>query len=189
MEIRNSKVVENELTLSPRDLLSAAKLTMKIKLAFLVLLATLATAKMYASPFGIGVAFGGTSSGSALSPASKIMVPINIGTNFRLEPYVGYQSVDNGATDEDLFQIGTGVYFKHSLSVDVGIYYGASLGVVNFDDGVTDDTGFNIRPNLGLEYYFSDRFAIGADIGYTFFEVDTLEANGTDSFANLRIYF
>ena len=158
---------------------------MKIKLAFLVLLASLGTVKMNASPFGIGVAFGGTSHGGDIGAASKIMVPINIGTNFRLEPYIGYQSVDLGGSDSDLFQIGTGIYLRHSLSVDVGMYYGASLGVIDTDM----DTGFNIRPNLGLEYYFSDRFALGADIGYTFMEVDTTEANGTDSFANLRIYF
>ena len=135
--------------------------------------------KSNATMFGIGVAFGGSSTGDLVGP--KIQIPIDFGDNFRIEPLIGQTSIG----DVDSFEIGSGFYLKNSLGDQIDVFYGGSISLLD----IAEESGIKLRPTLGLEYSFHPKFRMGVDIGYTIGEVGDLEVRGTDSYALVKIFF
>ena len=142
--------------------------------------------------FGIGVAFG--VGAGADSFTGEIQLPIDFGGRFRLEPTLGYQQSKGWQYSGNLgiLSIGTGLYLMNDLADDVSIFYGGSFSYLDIDDDfptAAHGSGFKIRPTVGLEYSFSEKFRMGADIGYSYSKLGEVEWQGIRSQALLKIFF
>lgn len=172
---------------------------------------------------GVGVALGGSTflpgltGGSTILPggSNKILIPINVSSNLRVEPFLGYTQVRTKDTSSPLgddvdwastLTIGAGVYLLGDLGSNAEVYGGGRLAInrvaAGFEyksSGTTvsgDDSffGFGLAAVGGAEYYLSPRFALGveAELGF-----DTIESQqdfketkiGTAAFLTARAYF
>jgi hypothetical protein len=162
---------------------------MKWYLIFLTVI--LSFSRLNATMFGIGVAFG-AGAGNDFS-AVEIQLPIDFGGRFRLEPTIGYHQTKGWKyiDDNSTLSIGTGVYLMNDLADDISIFYGGSFHYLRDDDdgSPTNGSGFRIRPTIGLEYSFSEKFRMGADIGYSYIKIGEVEWQGIGSQALLKIFF
>ena len=120
---------------------------------------------------------------SGIQPGSvSILLPVDL-PGFRMEPEVGVsrttrtQSFRNQSESitESQYLVGVGLFGRSAVRESVSMLYGARLRYVrtesqDFTDfqGNRETVTFNAfagGPFVGGEYFFSDRFALGAEAG------------------------
>lgn len=194
-----------------------------ILLAALVLATPAALAQRDAGTrFGLGVRIG-ASSNSVTNVVSNLdisgfsdvtfLVPVDINGVVRIEPELGIArisySFDNidSETSGTQYTAGLGV-FALMPQGDVTMTFGARAGMTSYTESLdtdTDDSEQSVRrisvgPAVGAEYYLSDRFSIGAEVGLDyqvysfdgdFIDSDELDITGftTRTSALLRFFF
>ena len=140
--------------------------------------------------------------GASLSSDSRIAyLPLNLWSRFRLEPYLRAQKLESRASSPDTQNppgdfssdaqtLGVGIFGQSSPRDRVSIYYGARLAYERRESDVISlvlgpaspfiepptqrrkSDGYTIVPTLGLEYFFTDRLSIGAEVGWEYTELD-----------------
>ena len=130
--------------------------------------------------FGLGIGVSGVN-------AAVIKAPINIGTEFRVEPEVALGSYDagNGAGSQSYYSIGSGFYLLNQTSEQTFIYYG---GKAVFGDNISTNFSSEISGVFGFEYYMDPQVSIGAEASFGFGFGDQ-SGYTTDSSVNMRYYF
>jgi hypothetical protein len=134
-----------------------------------------------AADFGIGVnvdAFSDDGIGYGL------LLPIRFGSLI-LEPEgsfsefssEGYGIAGSERTDRTSYAVGTGIFLRHKILPDTESYFGAQLGYRSDDYTSTTVNGIDvytyettghalfIAPTIGIQYFFSEKFSIGCDVG------------------------
>ena len=168
--------------------------------------------------FGIGVV--ALDLGGALDAAggATILLPINIGPAFRLEPILGFGSISydyEGKADdsESSMTIGLGIYptiRKGSAVIYIGGRLGMAFGSEENKDNNGDvwveysDFSFGLGPVLGGEYYFNSHISLGGEMSIMFSsttlktdydnpladdEEDSVTRIATNSMVIIRFYF
>jgi hypothetical protein len=154
------------------------------------------------APFGIGIRVndflssiasvadgGGLSSGGA-----TLLVPINVGPSFRIEPEIGFGRFTNSSSDGDISitftQFRTGVGLMRLIpNGDYVLYAGGRLQYTRLTDSVEFSGGnddeesqsvFGLGPVVGGEHYFSSRFSLGGEAGLFYRSYDS-ESDGEES--------
>ena len=132
----------------------------------LVTLSTLLISSAFATKIGIGV--------SAQDDGGTIYVPVDISDKLRVEPALfvyrsDYEADDGTENDLTTINLSIGLFGKTNPADDFIIYYGGRVGYL-YEDWNSDDTthGIRIVPALGMEYYFTERFSLGGEIGWAF---------------------
>lgn len=112
-----------------------------------------------------------------------IYVPIQIGSQFRIEPWLGfwtYSQNDFPGRNSDMswhaWDLGVGGLWYFQPASPFGLYLGARLGLT-FSGGESDpgftfsETDVRILAVTGGEYFIAPRFSVGAEIqvGPTFY--------------------
>ena len=95
-----------------------------------------------------------------------LYLPINLSSNFRFEPEIGYyrytESDENSSDSYNILKVGCGIFLL-TRKGKVDIYYGARLGLVSTSSshecpwcGREEDskTDFYVGPAIGGEYFF-----------------------------------
>jgi hypothetical protein len=187
-----------------------------------LLLATSASAAEGGKPFlGVGVAIGGGTLAGVTPPAvsipagvNRILIPINVTSALRVEPFLGYtqrreKNTANPLGDDtrwaSLLSLGAGVYLTKDVGASVELYGGGKLSIFRVAAAREDKAdpandydhsafGFGLAAVGGAEYYFSPRFSLGveAELGFDSIESepDVKDTNiGTAAFLTARVYF
>ena len=160
---------------------------MKQKYFFgLIVTLLISTNQAFASEtsFGIGANLNSDSNSNVL------YFPIMLG-QLILEPSLSYNSVDRVQTDDrnnDHFSftgygLDVGFFGTNKISENNIIYYGLRIGYSKFENKWTDssivatstsqtikDSGYNIAPTFGLQYYFSKNISLGVDQAIQYFK-------------------
>lgn len=124
---------------------------------------------------------------------SNIFVPIILGSNFKLEPEIGFYRLSE---DEDTFEgtltqwrFGLGAFYYLPATESVRVYVGPRVGLqltslsaeedVELELGETDLT-FGLA--LGGEYFLSDHFSCGGEVqlNYVSLGEPDVEVDGVD---------
>lgn len=129
--------------------------------------------------FGLGIGVTGVS-----NPVVK--APIDIDGQFRIEPEVAIQSIDNGNGSNSTFSIGAGAYLLNKTSETTSLYYGGKL--LLGDEGLSSQYSTELAGVFGFEYYMDPKVSIGgeASFGLGFGDVS---GYATHTSVNLRYYF
>ena len=149
-----------------------------------IIISTLAAATLMVSAqaedvsFGMGMGVSGTNT-------AIVKAPINIGTEFRIEPEIALRSVDAGFGSNSSFSIGSGFYMLNKTSDKTQLYYG---GKVIFGDNVSTVFSSEIAAVIGFEYFMDPKVSLGAEASFGFGFGD-VSGYSTDSSVNLRYYF
>ncbi|MEP0547731.1 MAG: outer membrane beta-barrel protein [Rhodothermales bacterium] len=128
----------------------------------------------------------------ALSSGATLLVPINVGTSFRIEPEIGFGRASSGGGDGDFSQTSTqfrtGVGLMKLLSDGSFVFYaGGRLQYTRstekdespFGDDEFSRSVLGIGPVVGGEHYFSSRFSLGGEAGFLY-QSYGLESDGED---------
>lgn len=169
--------------------------------ALLLFVALLLPGYLYAADFGIGV---NIDTAAEDGVGYGILVPIRF-DNLVLEPEVSFSEQrdknDDSASgqieqDQTSFALGLGVYVRKQLLANTESYVGARLGYRSLDyTNKRDDSGTSYRydykmhalfliPTVGIQYFFSEKFSIGCDIGLKYSDgeyKDKDQMNGVSS--------
>lgn len=153
----------------------------------IALLTTSGMASAEGTKVGLGV--------SVKSDDTKIYLPIDVSQSIRIEPSIEYIKVDSNG-DYDLIEFSVGVFGLAPVSSDIGIYYGARIGYLDFDsDGAGDVDGYSFSPTIGLEYWVNERFSIAAEAEWSYVNLDgdngfsDTKSNSTDTNLLVRYFF
>lgn len=188
--------------------------------AFALVLAGSASAAEGGKPtLGVGFALGGGSLVSTTTELvvpggnNRIVVPINVGPNLRLEPFLGFSyrrettSFPNGdvIVTRSALALGTALYVTKDVGQNVEMYGGGRLAILRAADSVDDKRplggstdhsaiGFGLAAVGGAEYYFSPRFSLGVEAELGFDSVDTnrdftVTNVGTAAFFTTKVFF
>jgi hypothetical protein len=125
--------------------------------------------------FGLGV--GLSQADAPLLSGTLLFVPLNVGPQFRIEPFIGFDRVNFDAPGPRAsnFAIGAGAFLVNPVASQVQLYGGGRLALNFFssrDPGANPDkserTDFFIAGVLGGEYVPHPRIAVGAEamVGY-----------------------
>lgn len=168
------------------------------RLVMLLFVALLLPEGVYAADLGIGV---NIDTGSFDGVGYGLLVPLRFG-NMILEPEVSYydhsEKGNNSASghegrDQTVFSLGTGVYARKQLLANTESYFGARLGYRSCDYSYSQDNSGTpyryesknhalfLAPTVGIQYFFSEQFSIGCDIGlmYSDGEYKNKSSSGT----------
>jgi len=150
-----------------------------------------------AADVGLGVSFE--------SNDSTIYVPIDVGTTWRIEPFVNYAKtkLEDGAKNEQL-RIGAGVFALQPLAQSLRLYFGGRLAYLDSQTTLyttpfqgtfsREGDGFSVAPTLGFEYSFNDHVSLGAEAAWVYQDIDFDRGDdrtdsGTDTKLILRLRF
>jgi hypothetical protein len=146
------------------------------------------------------------------APSNKIIFTITPSNNIRIEPEIGfsfYNDKENKLKDKTIHLGlgGFGMYQKGKTNIYGGLRFEYSKFTNEFNNWETDATeteetnGIGIGPAIGVEYFFSQHFSIGGEIGIKFMNYNTTNSQytseedskesllKTDSGLLLRFYF
>ncbi len=106
---------------------------------------------------------------------SQLIFTYNINDHLRIEPDVGYEMInhhydsDNRTRKESQLSVGLsgyGLVYRNPVC----FYYGLNVGYLHYRETTTGPTtgkttgkGVNIGPAIGLDYFISPHFSLGAD--------------------------
>ncbi len=169
-------------------------------LALLLFIASLLTADVSAQPadsnrIGIGVSlshageliFAGGENAVTPSVVSSILVPIDVGRSFRVEPEVGVNRVASSQTYSlsspearftyTLLNFGAGA-FARATHDRATAYYGGRFNYLHYSRTSEVNTspvaaepnfpGWLVAPTVGGEYFLGDQFSLGAEVQVRF---------------------
>lgn len=115
------------------------------------------------------------------SSGATLLVPINVGASFRIEPEVGFGRVSSGAGDGEFSQTSTqfrtGVGLMKLLPDGSFVFYvGGRLQYtrstekeeVPSNDEESSRSVLGVGPVVGGEHYFSSRFSLGGEAGFLY---------------------
>ncbi len=106
-------------------------------------------------------------------------LPINLSSNFRFEPEIGYYrySASDGDWNDsyNIFKIGCGIFYI-TRKGKVDIYCGARLGLIStsysyesqWGDEEDSKTDFYVGPAIGGEYFFTKHLSLGGEIQFNY---------------------
>jgi len=149
---------------------------------------------------------------------STIYIPINVASAFRLEPFLGFNTISydpEGDADESEtnMQLGIGILptIRRKNAV---IYIGGRIGIAFGSEENKDSNGdvyrknsdfsFGLGPVLGGEYYFNPHISLGGEMAISYRtstyktdytnqfqddEEDKISGIGTESKIFIRFYF
>ena len=135
---------------------------------------------------GIGV--------SATSDEAWIYFPVNISPSLRVEPAFRYgkdEEVESFGDEKiEFFELSFGLFGRKKADNDVGIYYGARLSYIkreaeqksDFSSFHEETKGYRISPTLGVEYFITKSFSLGAEAEWYYFDLDGEERNDNNKF-------
>ena len=137
--------------------------------------------------YGIGV---------ALDDSLKIYMPINVG-GMMIEPSLVIISDESSLHDNeykqnytyDVFELSVGLFKNKRVYENTDLYYGVRLGYVEiknessaddvsvgyYSESESNEDGYFIVPTIGAEYYISNNFSLGLDIGLRYEKTDGKE--------------
>jgi len=154
---------------------------MKIKIKIIISAILLSIAPgVLAAKYGIGM--------SARSGETEIYLPIDITSQFRLEPSIQYSQnkssvsssgsdiVDDRDSKVTTYMLTLGAFYQYHVHNAVTIYSGIRAGYFESDstfNSLGSETslkgdGYSVAPTLGIEYWFIDSFSIAGEVGYVF---------------------
>ena len=140
-----------------------------------------------AAEFGIGI--------SLLEDGAAIYTPINLGEHWRIEPVVSIEHLETRHKQYDDFYreitLGAGGFYRYTLSEPrTEVYLGTRLLMLRRDETEYKTTSMNrlhrtdseyqgYQSSLlaGVDYYFSDAFSIGGEVGLEYTDVEVTFAN------------
>ncbi|HEU4385019.1 MAG TPA: outer membrane beta-barrel protein [Anaeromyxobacteraceae bacterium] len=125
-------------------------------------------------------------------PPVALYVPIQISSQFRVEPWLGFWTFSQndfpgrvGDMSNHVWDIGVGGLWYFQPATPLGLYLGGRLALTfsgaEIDPGVTaSETDFRIHAVGGAEYFIAQRFSFGAElqVGPTFYGDPSVEAAG-----------
>ena len=136
----------------------------------------------------------GMQASTRISPVSieegLIGLKINL-ESFAITPRVGF-GVDDPEEGDTLFLFTVGSGFDYYLSDEKLKPYVGGDFFLDFVDAEDSDISVTINPHIGAEYWLSDKFSIGGNIGLQFGFGDYLGTEvrfGTTSMIHLTYYF
>lgn len=146
-----------------------------------LLIVILAASGAVAATVGVGV--------SVRSGDTSIYVPVDTGNSIRIEPFVrAYKSSSNtryssfsSDYEDSYIYYGVGIFGKSSINDNSNTYYGARIAYTASEyessdsDGYSsksDLSGYEIAPTLGLEYYITEKFSVGAEAEWYYAKLD-----------------
>lgn len=111
---------------------------------------------------------------SSNMPATKIIFTINPNNYCRLEPEIGYRSINDKVNDlkDKSLNLGIGAFGMYQQG-KANIYLGFRLEYSNFKHEYKDNIlgkqtentdGISIGPAVGVEYFFGQHFSIGGEV-------------------------
>ncbi len=131
-----------------------------------------------------------------------ILVPINFGQRFKLEPWLGVFRFKDKREDTDFsddqrttqWRFGTGLYFRFPTSASFVPYFGPRVALLltsfssesTFPGGSSkfefSQTDFQVGLALGGEYFFSGHFSLGGEVqlNYTSMGEPNQKLDGVD---------
>ncbi|MCH8331354.1 MAG: hypothetical protein IH946_08220 [Bacteroidetes bacterium] len=129
------------------------------------------------SKFGLGVSLFNLVEYTNDYPTNSIYMTIELGSNFRLEPIVGFAYLE----ESGFYSFSIGAFGKKPIS-KFNLLYGLRIG---FSSGNKQ----HVAPTIGGEYYFIKNFSIGSEV-----QLRVLFNNGdlfvlTGSSVIVRFYF
>jgi len=173
------------------------------------LLSTVATAQDNPVNFGFGVNF--TREMTIISTGADDLgvytLPIDLanfsiiirGTNFRIEPSLGYFSTSSDYSSQGYtsksstsnFRIGSLVAYNNNSIESMNFYYGLVFGALftssssenNYPGSTNNDeskTDFFIGPAVGGEYMFNDHFSFGGEINVNYISIGQYDSDNSD---------
>jgi len=110
-------------------------------------------------------------------PLNSIYMTFDLGSNFRLEPKVGFAL----SAGFEQYSLGIGAFGKKPIS-KFNILYGLRLGLHSSSTKV-------IAPTIGGEYYFIKNFSIGSEVQLRGILNDGDWTVFTNSYVLIRFYF
>jgi len=140
-----------------------------------------------AAEFGVGI--------SLLEEGAVIYAPINLGEHWRIEPVVSVEHLETRRKQYDDFYrevtLGAGGFYRYALSGHrTDVYLGTRLLMLRRDETKHDTTsmnrlhrtdseyrGYQTSVLAGVDYYFSDAFSIGGEVGLEYTDVDVTFTN------------
>lgn len=126
-------------------------------------------------------------------PPVAVYVPIQISSQFRIEPWLGFWTSSQndfvgrtGDMSSHVWDIGVGGLWYFQPASPLGLYLGGRLGLTfsggEIDPGVNaSETDFRIQAVGGAEYFIAQRFSFGAELqlGPTFYGDPSVEVAAT----------
>ncbi|HBT83389.1 MAG: hypothetical protein A2091_01600 [Desulfuromonadales bacterium GWD2_61_12] len=154
---------------------------LKKRLITLSFVTLLFPGSLYAADLGIGVNIDAFSDDGI---GFGVLLPMRFG-NLTIEPEGSFSDFSsdgatiagNESTERTSFSVGTGIYVRKNLVLFTESYFGVRLGYRSDDETTTsvngadvftyDSTGHAlfIAPTVGIQYFFSERFSLGCDVG------------------------
>ncbi|WP_455220225.1 outer membrane beta-barrel protein [Kaarinaea lacus] len=162
----------------------------KIKIIIISVL-LLITSNVFAAKYGIGM--------SARSGETEVYLPIDIASQFRLEPSIRYShskenssidSIDSTENTNKTYTLSLGVFYQFHAHDAINIYSGIRAGYFKSEststsssggiiyDSSFDGDGYSVVPTLGVGYLFARSFSITGEVGYAFIEADYENTGG-----------
>jgi hypothetical protein len=114
--------------------------------------------------------------------SSRLILPINIGSNFRVEPELGYRNDkeenQSETTKISTFSFGIGVFGIKKIQ-NVNAYGGIRLDMTNSTQTNQSSSNnnytttnklksFGVGPSIGVEYIFGRQFVLGGEFWFPF---------------------
>ncbi len=115
--------------------------------------------------------------------SSRLILPINIGSNFRIEPELGYRNDkeenQGESTKRNTLSFGIGVFGIKKMQ-NINAYGGIRLDITNSTrtdvEIISSRTytstyktkSFGVGPSIGCEYIFARQFVLGGEFWFPF---------------------
>jgi len=140
-----------------------------------------------AAEFGVGI--------SLWEEGGVIYAPINLGEHWRIEPVVSVEHLETRRKQYDDFYreitLVAGGFYRYALSEHrTDVYLGTRLLMLRRDETGHETTsmnrlhrtdseyrGYQTSMLAGVDYYFSDAFSIGGEVGLEYTDVDVTFTN------------
>ncbi len=144
------------------------------------------------------------------APANKLVLTITPTNNFRLEPEIGFNNLNNKESElkDKSVHVGIGGYGMFQKG-KTNFYGGLKFEYANISTEYTDWNSdkqtdkikrFTLGPAIGAEFFFGKHFSFGGEIGIKFMNLKSKDSQNndwdhkqnyitTDSGLLLRFYF
>ncbi len=138
------------------------------------------------SQIGAGIRFSPFDAAAPTSSSniysSRLILPINIGSNFRVEPELGYRNDkeenQSESTKINTFSFGIGIFGIKKIQ-NVNAYGGIRLDMTNSTQTIQSSSNnnytttnklksFGVGPSIGCEYIFGRQFVLGGEFWFPF---------------------
>lgn len=138
------------------------------------------------SRIGIGVGL------STLFELPSFYLPINVSSQFRLEPAVSFhrhsESSFFGEEISTTFSAGCGI-FRVVGKGKVDMYYGARTGFVSRSYGTVSMVDFSFDPAIGGDYLFDKHFSLGGEIQLNCVFIGLLKGRDSGEIKTKTLFF